>query len=47
MKMSFQDILMFLQDLPTSDWKEEDVDPILSQAFILSTLFESSPNHLS
>jgi hypothetical protein len=44
---SFQDILLFLQNLPTSEWEEEDVEPILSQAFILSTLFENSPSHLS
>jgi hypothetical protein len=45
--MNFQEILMFLQDLPTNDWDEEDVEPILSQAFILSTLFENSPSHLN
>jgi hypothetical protein len=45
-KMQFQDILMFLQELPTSEWGEEDVEPILSQAFILSTLFDDSPSHL-
>lgn len=46
MTMQFQDILMFLQEIPTSDWGEEEVEPILSQAFILSTLFEDSPSHL-
>lgn len=46
MEMQFQDILMFLQELPTSDWGEEEVEPVLSQAFILSTLFEDSPSHL-
>lgn len=46
MTMQFQDILMFLQDLPTSEWHEEEVEPILSQAYILSTLFEDSPSHL-
>jgi hypothetical protein len=35
-EMEFQDILMFLQDLPTISWTEEDVEPILSQAYILS-----------
>ena len=43
----FQEILMFLQDLPTSDWTEEQMEPILSQAYILSTLFENSPSHLN
>ena len=46
LEMSFQDLIMFLQDMPTMDWSEEDVEPILSQAFILSTLFEDSPSHL-
>lgn len=47
LKMQFQELLMFLQALPTSAWTEEDVEPILSQAYILSTLFENSPSHLS
>ena len=47
MEMSFQDILMFLQDLPTGEWGEEDVEPILSQAFILSTLYDGSASHLA
>lgn len=38
---------MFLQDLPTVDWTEDAVEPILSQAYILSTLFENSPSHLN
>jgi hypothetical protein len=46
-RMEFQDILLFLQNLPTADWGEEEVEPILSQAFILSTLFDNSPSHLS
>lgn len=46
--MQFQDILMFLQELPTSTWGEEEIEPILSQAFILSTLYDGSNNsHLS
>jgi len=48
LEMGFQDILMFLQDLPTSEWGEEDIDPILSQAYILSTLYDgSSTGHLA
>mmetsp|Transcript_51719 Transcript_51719/g.102153 ORF Transcript_51719/g.102153 Transcript_51719/m.102153 type:complete len:313 (+) Transcript_51719:2-940(+) len=46
-KMEFQDIMLFLQNLPTIDWGEDEVEPILSQAFILSTLFDNSPSHLS
>lgn len=44
--LSFQDMFMFLQDLPTAEWSEEDVEPILSQAYILKSLFENSPSHL-
>lgn len=46
LKLSFQDLIMFLQDPPTSDWGENEVEPILSQAYILSTLFDNSPSHL-
>lgn len=46
MNMQFQELLMFLQELPTTEWTEDQVEPILSQAYILSTLFESSPSHL-
>jgi TBC1 domain family member 2 len=45
--MQFQDILLFLQDLPTSTWAEEEMESILAQAYILSHLFEESPNHLT
>lgn len=47
LSMQFQEILMFLQELPTGEWGEEDIEPILSQAFILSTLYDGSDNHLS
>lgn len=46
MEMEFQDVLTFLQDMPTSEWTDDVIEPILSEAFILSTLFDSSPNHL-
>jgi hypothetical protein len=44
--MDFPDLLTFLQDLPTLTWDEDDVEPILSQAYIYSTQFEDSPSHL-
>lgn len=37
--MQFQEILMFLQELPTSEWGEEDVEPLLAQAYIFSTQY--------
>lgn len=42
----FQELVIFLQNLPTEEWGEREIEPILSQAFILSTLFDDSPNHL-
>ena len=45
--LQFSEILLLLQDLPTSSWTEDDIDSILAQAYILSHLFEESPNHLA
>ena len=47
MDKSFQDLLLFLQDMPSTQWIEKDVEPILSQAYILSSLYEGSPSHLN
>jgi hypothetical protein len=46
MKNNFQDMLLFLQDMPTMEWNENDVEVVLSQAFILSSLYEHAPSHL-
>lgn len=45
-RMSFQDLLIFLQNLPTSDWDVARIEELLGQAFILKTLFNESPSHL-
>ncbi len=42
MEMSFQDMVLFLQDIPTKDWGEQEMDEMVSQAFVLSTLYDSS-----
>jgi hypothetical protein len=42
--MHFQDVLMFLQDLPTGNIDEKKINSILSQAYIYS--YQSS-SHLS
>jgi TBC1 domain family member 2 len=46
LQLDFSSLVMFLQDLPTKGWAESDVEPLLSQAYILSTLFENSSAHL-
>lgn len=37
---------MFLQNLPTSKWKDSDVQLLLSEAFKLKYMFADAPGHL-
>lgn len=43
---SLEEMIVFLQSLPTRDWTEDRAESLLSQAYILQTLFDSSPAHL-
>ncbi|KAL8827193.1 MAG: hypothetical protein Q9170_007107 [Blastenia crenularia] len=45
-KMEFQEIMMFLQALPTRSWTEKDIELLLSEAFIWQSLFRGSSAHL-
>jgi len=45
--MEFGEIMGFLQDLPTNGWGDEEVGMLLSQAFVLSSLFADSDAHLN
>lgn len=45
-KMDFQEVMMFLQALPTKDWTEKDIELLLSEAFIWQSLFQNSRAHL-
>ncbi|KAF2821667.1 RabGAP/TBC [Ophiobolus disseminans] len=45
-KMDFQEIMMFLQSLPTRQWTEKDIELLLSEAFIWQELFKGSGAHL-
>jgi len=45
-KMNFQEVLMFLQALPTREWTEKDIELLLSEAFIWQSLFRGSSAHL-
>ena len=42
----FQEILLFLQNPPTSHWKEKDVELMLSEAFMWQTLYKNASAHL-
>mmetsp|Transcript_9106 Transcript_9106/g.27400 ORF Transcript_9106/g.27400 Transcript_9106/m.27400 type:complete len:423 (+) Transcript_9106:57-1325(+) len=39
-ELDFQELVIFLQNLPTQDWTTGDVDMILSQAFMWRTIFD-------
>lgn len=44
--MEFQDLVMFLQNLPTQQWTDKNMDIILSQAYMWRTIFGAAPSHL-
>lgn len=46
MRMEFQEIMLFLQDVPTDDWQEKEIELLLSEAFMWKSLFHASPMHL-
>ena len=41
-----QEVMMFLQALPTKNWTEKDIELLLSEAFIWQSLFQDSRAHL-
>ena len=45
-RMDFQEIMMFLQSLPTRAWTEKDIELLLSEAYIWQSLFKGSSAHL-
>ena len=40
--MEFQDLVLFLQHLPTEKWDEKDVETLLAQAYVYKSWFHSS-----
>lgn len=42
----FQEILLFLQNPPTTSWTEKDVELMLSEAFIWQSLYKNASAHL-
>lgn len=45
--MSFDELFGFMQEIPTSDWTDTEIEVLLSQAYVLSTLFKGSDAHLA
>ncbi|KAI3965444.1 hypothetical protein MKW92_038295 [Papaver armeniacum] len=46
-KLDFQEMVMFLQHLPTHNWTHQELEMVLSRAFMWHTMFNSSPSHLT
>ena len=42
----FPDTLLLLQSLPTRDWTNQQIEELLSRAFILKTQYSQSRAHL-
>lgn len=45
--MEFDEMFGFMQNIPTEDWGNNEIEILLSQAFVLSTLFDGSDAHLN
>ena len=44
-EMDFQGIITFLQNPPTSNWKETDIEMLLSEAYIWQFLYKDATSH--
>lgn len=42
-----QDIMMFLQNLPTAEWTNDDIELLLAEAYKLKFMFDDAPGHLN
>lgn len=45
-RKEFQDLILFLQNLPTDSWTEKDIETLLAQAYVYKFQFEGAENHL-
>jgi len=46
-EMDFQSIIMFLQSLPTQKWSEHDIELLLSEAFLLNSVWHHAQSHFN
>ncbi|XWS09389.1 hypothetical protein CRYUN_Cryun40dG0080900 [Craigia yunnanensis] len=46
-KLDFQELVMFLQHLPTHNWTYQELEMVLSRAYMWHSMFNSSPSHLA
>jgi len=45
-RLDFQELVLFLQRLPTENWSDKEIDTLLAQAFIYKSLYHTSPHQL-
>ncbi|XP_021906812.1 GTPase-activating protein GYP1 [Carica papaya] len=46
-KLDFQEMVMFLQHLPTQNWTHQELEMVLSRAYMWHSMFNNSPSHLA
>lgn len=42
-----QGIIMFLQSLPTQDWTDDEIEILLSEAFLLNSIWHNAQSHFT
>jgi len=42
-----QEIIMFLQCLPTHSWTDHEIELLLSEAYVLKTVWQGAENHFA
>jgi hypothetical protein len=46
LKLEFQELMMFLQRLPTSSWGDTQVESVLSGAYVLRNTWDTAQSHI-
>ncbi|KAL1742485.1 rab-GTPase-TBC domain-containing protein [Schizophyllum fasciatum] len=46
-QMDFQGIIMFLQSLPTQGWGDPEIEMLLSEAFVLNSIWQNAQSHFN
>ncbi|XP_039010157.1 GTPase-activating protein GYP1-like [Hibiscus syriacus] len=47
LKLDFQEMVMLLQHLPTQNWTYQELETVLSRAYVWHSMFNRSPSHLA
>ncbi|KAH8828274.1 rab-GTPase-TBC domain-containing protein [Flagelloscypha sp. PMI_526] len=46
-QMDFQGVIMFLQSLPTQGWGDHEIEMLLSEAFVLNSIWHNAQSHFT